>query len=151
MRILNEVTFDEVLSCHNRENLGSKSFGYTAGRLRMADTEVGAKWTLVILSREDILSIMLPPHKNHDPEVLIPDPGSTVSVVAGNVRELTRETGRCWENIYFHKNIDFSQTHIFLKCENGRLKHLDGLHRLLAWVVFEKNEEMLAYVAGVTQ
>jgi len=26
--------------------------------------------------------------------------------------------------------------------------NLDGLHRLLAWAVFEKTEEILAYVLG---
>jgi hypothetical protein len=153
MRVLKEVTFDEVLSCHDRENLGSASFLYTAGQLRTADKEVGGRWTLVTLSREDILNIMLPDHRHPaaNPDMLIPKPGLTVLGAAGRVRELTRETGLCWDNIHFHKDLDFSQTHIFLKCENGGLKHPDSLHRLLAWVVFEKKDEVPAYVAGVIQ
>jgi hypothetical protein len=153
MRVLKEATFEEVLSCHDRKNLGSASFVYTADQLRTADKEVGGRWTLATLSREDTLNIMLPTHRHpaENPDELIPKPGLTVSVAAGRVRELTRETGLCWENIHFHKALDFSQNHVFLKFENGGLKHLDGLHRLLAWAVFDKKEEVLAYVAGVIQ
>jgi hypothetical protein len=37
---------------------------------------------------------------------------------------------------------------IFFISENGLLKHLDGTHRLLAWALFEIDQEVHAYVAG---
>ena len=151
MKVLTKATFDEVLNCHDHENLGSASFLYAAGQLRTADKEVGGMWTLVTLSREDILNIMLPDHRHpaENQDELIPKPGLTVSAAAARVREVTHEAGLCWDNIHSHKNLDFSQTHIFLKSETNGLKHLDGLHRLLAWVVFDKKEQVPAYIAGV--
>jgi hypothetical protein len=150
MRFLEQVNFEDVLSCHERENVQSASFRYTDDQLRITDKDVGGRWTLVSLSRGDILNIMLPEHRHPAENVLIPKPGLVVSVAAERIRDLTRETGACWENILFHKGRDFSRTHIFLCFENGGLRHLDGLHRLLAWVIFEKKEELAAYVAGAT-
>jgi len=59
-----------------------------------------------------------------------------------------KETAHCLENISSHKTRDVSRSHVFLKFEDGCLKHLDGLHRLLAWTLFEKDDEVPAYVAG---
>ena len=47
------------------------------------------------------------------------------------------------------KDRDFSQMHIALEIEDGILKHVDGVHQLLAYVLFEKTQEIRAYVAGV--
>jgi hypothetical protein len=38
--------------------------------------------------------------------------------------------------------------HIFLRYRNGGFMNLDGLHSLLAWVIFEKSEEIPAYAVG---
>ncbi len=149
-----DVELKEVLSCYERENRGSASFDYTGGLLAHVDREIGGGWTLVLLSRADILNIMLPDHRHpaENPSFLIPKPGMTVSAAAGRVRDITQETGLCWENIQSHKDRDFSQVHIFLQYQDGGFMNLDGLHRLLAWVIFEKTEEMIpAYVIGLPQ
>ncbi len=145
-----DVELKEVLSCYERKNQGSRSFDYARGLLAQADRDVGGGWTLVLLSKGDILNIMLPDHRHptENPNVLIPKPGMVVSAAAARVRELTQETGLCWENIHSHKDRDFSQVHIFLRFQDGGLKNLDGLHRLLAWVIFEREEEIAAYVVG---
>jgi len=145
-----DVELNEVLSCYERENQGSASFEYAKGLLAHADRDAGGGWTLVLFSRAEILDIMLPDHRHprENQNVLIPKPGMTVSTAAARVKDITQEKGLCWENIHSHKDRDFSQVHIFLQYQNGVFMNLDGLHRLLAWAVFEKREEIGAYVAG---
>lgn len=155
MRNVRQASFDEVLSCYVRENgqenNRSDSFDYTVGLLKTANGEVSGSWTLASLSREDILNIMLPKHEHPLGTVLIPETGLTVSAAAERIKALTHETGKCWENICSHKDRNPSEMHIFLRFENGGLRHLDGLHRLLAWVNFKRKEELPAYVAGAAQ
>jgi hypothetical protein len=151
MKILKtDVGLDEVLTCYERENRGSKSFDYAKGLLARSDRERGGSWTLELLCREEILNIMLPEHRHpaENSNILIPKPGMVVSAAAVRVREVTQETGLCWENIRSHRDRDFSQVHIFLQYQNGGFMNLDGLHRLLAWVTFEKTENIPAYVVG---
>jgi hypothetical protein len=142
MRELEEVKFEEVLACCQRENAESKTLPWTVSQL---NSNGAGRWKLVMLSREDILKIVLPQHHRCGVK-LIPEGGLTVSAAAATVRATTGETGECWNNIAFQKGRDFSQTHIFLKTENGGLSHLDGLHRLLAWALFDKQVELHAYV-----
>ena len=143
-----DVELDEVLSCFERENQGSASFQYAADLLTQRSHESGGRWTLVRLSKEDILNIALPHHRHprENPNVLVPKAGMTVSAAAGRVRDITHETGICWENIHSHKDRDFSLVHVFLVYQNSVFVNLDGLHRLLAWVIFEKTAEIPAYV-----
>jgi hypothetical protein len=75
----------------------------------------------------------------------------TVSEAAARVPEITQQAGECWENIEFHKDRDSSRTHIFLQHQDGGFMNLDGLHRLLAWMVFEKTVEIRAYVLGLPE
>jgi hypothetical protein len=134
MRILQEsVAFADILNCLKGENRESESLGWATDYLTAANNEFGGRWTLVTLSREDILNVMLPKHTHPrtNPQLLIPEPWLAVSDAAARIRERTQETGECWDNINSHKNRDFSQTHI-LKWQDSLLQHLDGLHRLLA-------------------
>ena len=55
-----DVELNEVLSCYVRENEGSKSFDYGRELLAQRSRDLGGRWTLVVLSKEDILNIMLP-------------------------------------------------------------------------------------------
>jgi hypothetical protein len=146
MRVLGDAKFEDVLACCQRENAGSTTLPWTIRELEKADRNGSGRWKLVMLSREDILRVVLPHHCRCGVE-LVPESGLTVLAAAATARAVTGETGECWNNIAFQKSRDFSQTHIFLKTENGGLSHLDGLHRLLAWVIFEKQEELHAYVA----
>jgi hypothetical protein len=152
-----DVQIEEVLECYDHENQGSTtnresaSFRWARGYLAQKSLEVGGKWTLVLLSKEEIPKIMLPNHRHprENPKILIQNLGMTVSEAAARVPEITEQAGECWENIESHKDRDFSQVHIFLQYQNDGFLNLDGLHRLLAWVIFEKKEEIAAYVAGV--
>jgi hypothetical protein len=106
----------------------------------------------VLLSKDDILAIMLPEHRhpaNNPNVIIVPKEGMAVSAAAGRVKDITREAGPCWENIRSHKDRDFSQVHVFLQHQDHGFMNLDGLHRLLAWAVFEKTEALHAYVIGL--
>jgi hypothetical protein len=151
MKVLkNDVQLAEVLSCYKLENLGSESFQYAVDLLTQKSHESGNRWTLLLLSKEDVLAIMLPDHRHpkNPAVVVIPPPGMAVASAAGRVRGVTQEAGPCWENIRSHQDRDFSKAHIFLRYQAGRFMNLDGLHRLLAWAVFERTEEIPAYVVG---
>jgi Family of unknown function (DUF6309) len=151
MKILKKnVELDEVLSCYDRENQGAASFVWARNYLSQKSRERGGKWVLAVLDKAEIRDVMLPDHRHprENPNLLIPKPGMTVSAGAARVKDVTQETGPCWDNIHSHKERDFSQVHIFLRYQNGGFMNLDGLHRLLAWAVFEKTEEIPAYVVG---
>jgi hypothetical protein len=149
-----DLQIEEVLECYDRENQGSAtnresaSFRWARGYLAQKSLEAGGKWTLVLLSKEEIPKIMLPDHRHprENPQILIPNKGMTLSEAAARVPEITQRTGECWENIESHEDRDFSQVHIFLQHQNGGFMNLDGLHRLLAWAIFGKEESITAYV-----
>jgi hypothetical protein len=91
---------------------------------------------------------MLPSH-NH-PIQGIPPPGLSVSDAVHRLRQLPKDQiPECWKRISRIKERDFSLMHIALEVENGVFKHVDGVHRLLAYVLFDKDQEVLANVAGV--
>jgi hypothetical protein len=143
------VAFEkEILPCYEVENRESKGFAVGHEYLTAANTRCRGRWTLVLLSGADIASVMLPLH-NHPIEV-IPRTGLSVSAAAQRLQQIPKDQiPKCWENICSHKERDFSQTHICLESENSIFKHVDGVHRLLAYVLFEKDQEVPAYVAGV--
>jgi|ERR1035437_3722689 hypothetical protein len=149
MRILKEVVpFDEILECYADEHHGWKGYEIGLEYLTSANRRCQGRWTLVLLSDADIANVMLPSH-NHPIEV-IPASGLSVYEAVQRLKQLPKDRiPDCWERICEIKDRDFSQMHIALEIENGILKHVDGVHRLLAYVLFEKNQEVRAYVAGV--
>lgn len=149
MKTLKErVTFEEVISRYENENRDSRSFTWARGRLENANEATGSSWTLVLLAREEILKVMLPEHRHPSDLTIIPKPGLSVAAAAKTIKGVTQETGECWENIRSHKGRDFSQGRIFLELHGDVFTHIDGLHRLLAWVTFEKKEEIAAYIVS---
>jgi Family of unknown function (DUF6309) len=148
MRILKEdVLFDEILQRYEAENRDWKGYAIGLEYLTAANRRCQDRWTLVLLSGADISSVMLPSH-NHPIEV-IPPSGLSVSEAVQRLKQLPKDlVPDCWERICGIKERDFSKMHIALEIENGILKHVDGVHRLLAYMLFEKNQEVPAYVAG---
>ncbi len=148
MDFVKDVMFVKVLESLHRENSGSKSNTWAENRLKQADGLCRGKWALTILDTADIANIVLPAHR-HGIE-LVPDSGLAVSAAAEVLRSLPSKQSmlECWENICSHRERDFVQSHIFLESVDGCLKHLDGLHRLLAWVLFERKGDVAAFVAG---
>jgi hypothetical protein len=90
---------------------------------------------------------MLPSHR-HGLEV-IPQSGLSVPAAVQRLKDLPKEQmPKCWDRITGIGGRDFSQMHIALEIENGILKHVDGVHRLLPYGLFEKDHDVLAYIAG---
>jgi hypothetical protein len=106
MQILKEdVPFNEILAHYEQEHRGWEGYSIGLDYLNAANDRCQGRWTLVLLSRADIVSVTLPAY-NHPIEVI-------------------------------------------LEYANGILKHVDGVHRLLAYAQFDKEEAVLAYVAGL--
>lgn len=157
------------LEYHNKEH-GTNS--YALDFLNRANDSSGGKWVKRELSREEVLSIVLPHHSNHKHESstqeLIPATGLTVKDTISRLiklKDYSKNHPICWETLEMSKS---SKSPIFLTAtlleENNdhgklgnfsspQLYHLDGLHRLVAWglngkYVSENYEPITAFIAG---
>jgi len=136
----------EVLKDYEAEHRGYDGYDIGLEYLHEANTRCQGRWSLAVLSATDIASVILPSH-NHPIEV-IPRFGLPVSAAVHRVRQLPKQQMlKCWERIISIKDRDFSQMHLALQLENGTLTHVDGVHRLLAYGLFDKNQDLLTYVA----
>ncbi len=148
MKILREaVPFDEILRTYKEENRDWPGYAIGIDYLNEANARCQGKWRLVSLSNTDVSSVILPYHRHEGFEV-IPPLGLSVSAAVERLKQLPKEQMRdCWKRISELGQRDFSQMHIALGREDGSLKHVDGVHRLLAYGLFGKNHEVLTYVA----
>ena len=147
MVIESKVSFDQVREVFLQQNpdLAVGTTAYALGLLEAANSQFGA-WSKAILSLEDMLGIMLPPHR-HDGFELIPPSGLTVSDALRKA-ELLPRSHICSLRIEELSTGPLSA--IFLSAapvadpaypdyrdlvNRGYkgLTHLDGLHRLIAW------------------
>jgi hypothetical protein len=125
MKHLRVADYGEVLKCFARENeksetnVGTDSFDWTKNRLAQAQQQHSGRCALVLLSRPDVLDITLPAHRH--PAELIPDAGLSVAAAVSRAPRFQEQNPKCWRNIRFHEDRDFTQTHIFLEILNNRL------------------------------
>ncbi len=161
MVIEGQVPFDQVRRVFLQQNPDPafRATRYALGLLGAADKQFGA-WLSVSLSSEDLLGIMLPPHREGGLE-LIPPSGSTVSDVLGRVESLPishvcrrriEELSRGPLSTVFlsaRPLADPAYTDYRGLIGHGYkgLTHLDGLHRLIAWAR-SGHSGIAAYVAG---
>jgi hypothetical protein len=81
--------YGEVLKCFvwenekSKTNVGTDSFDWTKNRLAQSQQQHSGRWALVLLSRPDVLDIMLPAHRH--PAELIPDSGLSVAAAVSRV------------------------------------------------------------------
>jgi hypothetical protein len=162
MRIENRVSFDRVCEVFLQENPDPtfRATGYAFRLLGAANRQFG-DWFTVALYLDDILGVMLPPHR-HDALDLIPQSGLLVSDVFRKI-ELDQQSHDCSRRI--EKLSREPASTVFLSAAPlddpeysdyrelvGRryrgLTHLDGLHRLIAWARSDRSE-VVAYVAGL--
>lgn len=109
----------------------------------------GGHWKLVEVSADDMLGIKVETGHNHSLPGLPPliHPGQTIREAVERLQTLDPVTMPvCLENISHQKNRDLLQTHLILKREGGQLWHVDGIHRMLAWIVDKKDGVMPAFV-----
>lgn len=118
--------------------------------LEMANERVTGAWALVSLDSADAREIILPHHISEGGTLpLIPPTGMTLGAAADKIREIGEQVYAsanpvCWKKLeYWFKRYDMP---LFLSVvtvdhsdyqsvvvPSGRLVHLDGLHRLIAW------------------
>jgi hypothetical protein len=170
MRILAAVTFDEVLQRFYHEHSldrahEANSNGEAEQHLRNADALL-RQWSRVLLSRRDVLGVMLPWHLSEGGNrELIPKSGLTVAAAARRLRSGGRQHARmnptCWGKLTWQSTSPltplFLSTHAIgtvdyeeLQIKDG-ITHLDGLHRMLAWELHHRlpdDDRIEAYVAG---
>jgi hypothetical protein len=157
MQIVRNADFAEVVSSFEQENrrsetnAESESFGWGVDELQKVQKEIPDQWRLVLLFKSDILGIMIRgDHSVQGTEPLIRrDEVLSTADAAERLRNSGRATmPKCWENIFYQKDRDISQTHFFLKRADGQLWHIDGFHRMLAWLLFQGGGTVPAFVAG---
>ncbi len=139
---------EEILRDYELEHRGWPGYAIGLEYLHAANTRWQGRWSLVLLSATDIANVILPSH-NHPIEV-IPPSGLSVFAAVQRLKQLPKDQmPECWGRISAQKDRDFSRMHIALESMNDILKHVDGVHRLLAYRLFEKDLEVPAYVAGL--
>ncbi len=133
--------------------------------LNWTEKHVG-NWYKVRLSRDDVLSILMPGHA-HSKYILIPKKGALLKSVYKRAKKLEYKSKnpKCVKTIEHFKHSEFSP--IFLSTRfkamghyKGHVKiktalyHVDGLHRLIAWGLdgrytnqYLETHPMCAYVA----
>lgn len=151
---IRNATIEEVRSCFRDENRSSDiqkesaSFGWCIDQLNSLEGRSGL-WKLVEVSEDDMLRIRVETGHNHSipgSEPLIRS-GQTVKEALNRLRILDPATmPKCWENISHQKDRDISKTHLILKREGGQLWHIDGIHRMLAWLYYGKDGTLPAFV-----
>ena len=153
MDLIRSVDFRSVLTSFKEENPGAAAFQWTVNRLHDVERE-SSNWELVDLSSSDIRNIMIRGGHCHS----IPEAPCLIGVheivsiakASERVRGFDRDKmPDCWKNIEYQKHRDISQTHLFLSHFKDQFWHIDGFHRMLAWVLFEKQGSVPAFVAGL--
>ncbi|MGQ4271541.1 DUF6309 family protein [Nocardiopsis changdeensis] len=169
MRTFEALTTDDVvrrfLDAHPGTDAVSRSGNeYVEGVLRLAGEQRGGRWYRAVLTGDDIAGILLPWHAGEYGErEPVPPAGATVAEAAATLREWREDYHRtnpdCWGRLSWmaaapHGPLflsDGAVDHPYYERMERRegLTHLDGLHRMLAWTLWERlPDEVEAYVAG---
>lgn len=137
---------------------------YVEGVLRLAADQRGGRWRRVSLDGGEIAGILLPWHTGENGgREPVPPAGATVAEAAATLRawggDYPDTNPGCWGRISWlarapHGPLFLSEgavDHPFYERMERRdgLVHLDGLHRMLAWTLWDRvPARVRAYVAG---
>jgi hypothetical protein len=155
-----EIDFEEVKATFARDNVQTpERNAWPLGALEAANRQFG-RWTRVVLSPDEVRTVMLP---RHDHRVnLVPALGLTVSEAIKRLDSVDRSS-ECYQRIqqFFSRTTPavflsaapisdprYSDYAGLLDRGYRGLTHLDGLHRLIAWGQ-ENIRSVPAYVAGL--
>ncbi|MCK7625211.1 DUF6309 family protein [Streptomyces sp. RS10V-4] len=170
MRILETVSFASVLRDFRADHpLRRAHEGNTndeaEGHVRNAERLLG-RWARVLLSRQDVLGVMLPWHLGEGGgRELVPPTGLTVADAAARLRaqqdDYARTNPVCWAKLLHQRTAPPTPLFLSSRAVTGEdyaglrvkdgITHLDGLHRMLAWAAWHllpEEERIPAYVAG---
>ncbi|MER5768598.1 DUF6309 family protein [Streptomyces sp. NPDC001985] len=170
MKVVSPVTFDEVRTSFHRDHPAEREHEANTNQdaddaLVLAD-EVFARWSKVLLSRTEVLDVMLPWHLSEGGGCdLVPRSGLTVGQAVRRLRSREAEwTEACpvcaaklarfrdspFTSIYLSTHPVPHEDYAGLSPGDG-LVHLDGLHRMVAWELAQRlplDDELTAFVAG---
>jgi Family of unknown function (DUF6309) len=173
MKMLKRVSLDEVVAQFRSEHSADKAYEVNTN----ADAEISLayadellhEWHKVLLTRSDVLRVILPWHESEDGNTkLIPKSGLTVAQAVNKfaaVKDIYAiESPVCWNKIVRMGQSRFTPLFLSTKaidtCHYNDLDmkeglvHLDGLHRMLAWELhgrLAENMPIKAYIAGDIQ
>lgn len=172
MRILQAVSFDEVLSHFGRHHPyrpgdTANSNDEAERHIRNAQTLSEGRWHEVLLEGPEVRGVVLPWHLGEGGDVeLIPRTGLTVRVAAARLTTLaatyTRSNPLCAHKLDRQSRVVPTAVFLSTRAVGGPdydgltvregLIHLDGLHRMLAWEragLLVPGRSLKAYVAGL--
>lgn len=169
MRILASAGFDEVLARfraeHSCDSAHEANTNSDAEAHLFRAQELFGHWQRVMLTREDVRSIVLPWHLSEGgATALVPKTGLTVADAVAELEPIAAryagDSPVCWAKIERMRTAPPSPVFLSAPAIDGRdydglatkdgLTHLDGLHRLLSWElhgVLAGGAEVEAYVA----
>ncbi|MBQ1082075.1 MULTISPECIES: DUF6309 family protein [unclassified Nocardiopsis] len=170
MKLIGTVPFAEVLEVYRGDHPVDRAHVSNTNQdgedvLHMADELLGT-WHRVLLSRDEVLGIVLPWHLSEGGgRELVPRSGRTVGEAAELVRsggaEMAAANPICSEKLQLFGERPLTPVYLStrpvphtdysdLEVRTG-LIHLDGLHRTVAWALHERlspDERTEAFVAG---
>ncbi|CAL9386099.1 hypothetical protein SUDANB121_01169 [Nocardiopsis dassonvillei] len=169
MRTFEALTTDDVVrrfrDTHPAPDPASRACNeYAEGVLRLAGEQRGGRWHRVALTGDDVAAILLPWHVGEYGErEPVPPAGATVAEAVRVLREWRRDYADtnpdCWSKLSRQAAAPYSP--LFLSAgaidhpyyerveRRDAVTHLDGLHRMLAWSLWDRlPEEAEAYLAG---
>lgn len=161
MRVGKKISFGQVREAFLRENdLEDKYNRWGLGAIQAAEVQFGS-WHRVILSRKDILGIMLPHHTRCGPEIVPPSCATVADAIErlkrtppdDACRKKVEDLAKKPPTLIFLAaapidHPEYGEYRLLVKRNYRGLTHLDGLHRLIAWGL-EKRSGVVAYVAGL--
>lgn len=169
MRTLETLGTDDVVrrfrAAHPGADAASRAGNeYAEGVLRLAGEQRGGRWRRVALTGGDIAGVLLPWHAGeYGGREPVPPAGATVAEAAATLRDWRADypdtNPDCWARLSWmaaapHGPLflsDGAVDHPFYERMERRagLTHLDGLHRMLAWTLWDRLPDAAeAYVAG---
>jgi hypothetical protein len=170
VRLLDTVPFSHVLDVYRIDHPADRTHPANTNRdgeevLHMAEEMLGS-WSRVLLSREEVLGIILPWHLSEGGErELVPRSGLTVGEAANLVRSggatMAEANPVCSKKLELFRRTPLTPVYLStrpvphsdysdLRVRAG-LIHLDGLHRTIAWELAERlplEERTEAFLAG---
>ncbi|MDF5726263.1 MAG: DUF6309 family protein [Rhizonema sp. PD37] len=168
MKILKKVEFDEVMRLFRLEHDVNREHEANTNRdaerlLMIANTELG-EWSKVLLSRDDILQVILPMHECHEGinTNITPKSGLTVKQAVEKLSSIKDSYAKnypvCWSKILTLERFTtlFLSTkptshEEYVEIDKEGLVHLDGWHRMVGWELnglLTNDTQLETYVAG---
>ncbi|MFJ9552185.1 DUF6309 family protein [Nocardiopsis sp. NPDC101807] len=170
MRLVHPVTYDQVRAVYLRDHPADRPHPANSNRdgekaLAMAEELLGA-WSLVRLTREEVLGVVLPWHLSEGGAVeLVPRSGLTVGEAADRIRAggpgMAAANPVCAGKLELLRSAPLTPVYLSTRpvphSDYGDLRvrtgliHLDGLHRMIAWELSRRlppGETLEAFVAG---